>query len=106
MKNIPKTQTLYYKDLDNEINNIDDDNSFNLEIKGFLFGTNTNSKEPPQTDKVLYRTKYRFNPKVFDNDYESDSNILLPFPYIYAQYKKGNFLRSKTIKKIKKSLLK
>ena len=105
MKNIPKTQTLYYKDLDNEINNIDD-NSFNLEIKGFLFGTNTNSKEPPQTDKVLYRTKYRFNPKVFDNDYESDSNILLPFPYIYAQYKKGNFLRSKTIKKNKKKPLK
>ena len=90
MSKIPKTQTLYYQELDNEIN---DWNEYSLRLRS----------EIPPSDQILYRTKYRFNPKVFDNDFESKSNILLPFPYEYAKYKKGNFLRNKTIKKSKKN---
>ena len=50
--------------------------------------------DPPKDGKI-YRTKYKLNKNVFNFDFQSAEDIILPIEYEYGTYEKGNFIPTK-----------
>ena len=98
-----KTHTIYYKELDEALSKVNED-TLQVGKNDLSNKLDTGTPTPKPINKIIYRTKYRFNPKVFDDEYESKEEILIPMKYKYATIKQGNYLRVKTRKEFQKNL--
>ena len=98
-----KTHTIYYKELDEALSKVNED-TLQVGKNDLSNKLDTGTQAPKPINEIIYRTKYRFNPKVFDDEYESKEEILIPMKYKYATIKQGNYLRVKTRKEFQKNL--
>ena len=96
-----KTHTLYYKELDEALSKVNED-TLQVGKNDLAKKLDIGTPKPRPNNEIIYRTKYRFNPKVFDDEYESKEEILIPMKYKYASIKQGNFLLVKTRKENQK----
>ena len=91
MEKLLKAKRLYFKELDDQVNNMDK-NIFQIGGKNLINKLNEVSKGSEPSDGKIFRKKFRLNKKWLDFDYNSLDDIILPFDYEYGEYKQGNFI--------------
>ena len=109
MSELSKSQTIYYKELEYEMNNLHSHNLI-IGIKDLSKKFKFDSINQKPTKEKVYRTKYKFDKKIFDdgdnNEIEQNNEFLLPIEYEYTLHKEEKNLNLKNNKenKIKKEL--
>ena len=99
---LKKTHTIYYKELDEALSKVNED-TLQVGKNDLSNKLDIGPSTPRPINEIIYRTKYRFNPKVFDDEYESKEEILIPMKYKYATIKQGNYVLVKTRKESQKN---
>ena len=94
MQKLLKTKRIYFKELDDEINNIDT-NIFQVGDKDLSKKFEKFSSNLQLSNDKNYRTKYKLNPKELDYNFESSDDIILPIKYEYKEDKNENYSESK-----------
>ena len=98
-----KTKRMYFKEIDDEINNIDmnifkiGENDFNKKFETLISNLQSSFKEKNT------RTKYKINLNELNNEYPSsnDDDILIPIKYEYNSDKhEDSFIKKESSKKI------